>query len=291
MPPSARPRASGWRRQPAPAGRIRRGRRRRPGRGGGRFAAGRRRVREGSTPGLDVQAASPRERRMPLYDPATLRTIFLEFENADWEQELADFHNTDVDVPATLTVDGKTYQDVGVHFRGMSSFMMVPDRLEAVAEPRRSTSPTRSRRSAAIARSTCSTPTTTRRSCAPCSTRRSPGSYIPAPKANFVRVVINGESWGVYVNAQQFNKDFLREYFNSDEGRALEGAGQPGRPRRPGVPRRRRRASTSGPTRSRRKDDPKAWEALITHVQGAERDAARQARSRARRRCSTSTAR
>jgi len=30
--------------------------------------------------------------------------------------------------------------------------------------------------------------------------------YIPAPKANFARVVINGESWGIYVNAQQFNK-------------------------------------------------------------------------------------
>ncbi len=36
-------------------------------------------------------------------------------------------------------------------------------------------------------------------------------SYIPAPKANLVRVVINGESWGVYVNAQQFDKTFLAE--------------------------------------------------------------------------------
>ncbi len=61
-----------------------------------------------------------------LYDPATLRTIFLQFEEADWEQALADFKNTDVDVPATAIVDGKTYKDVGVHFRGMSSYMMVP---------------------------------------------------------------------------------------------------------------------------------------------------------------------
>ena len=62
-----------------------------------------------------------------LYDPATLRTIFLQFEEADWEQALADFKNTDVDVPATAIVDGKTYKDVGVHFRGMSSYMMVPE--------------------------------------------------------------------------------------------------------------------------------------------------------------------
>ena len=61
---------------------------------------------------------------------ATLRTVFLQFENADWEKELAAFNNTDVEVPATLTVDGKTYKDVGVHFRGASSFMMVPEGLK-----------------------------------------------------------------------------------------------------------------------------------------------------------------
>src|SRR5207247_1380503 len=38
----------------------------------------------------------------PLYDGQTLRTFFLEFENADWEKELEDFHGTDVEVPAKL---------------------------------------------------------------------------------------------------------------------------------------------------------------------------------------------
>ena len=61
----------------------------------------------------------------PLYDALTLRTLFLDFENADWEKELADFYHSDVEVPAKLTVDGKTYKDVGVHFRGASSFFTV----------------------------------------------------------------------------------------------------------------------------------------------------------------------
>ena len=61
----------------------------------------------------------------PLYDPLTLRTVFLEFDNADWEKELADFYHTDVEVPAKLTVDGKIYKEVGVHFRGASSFFTV----------------------------------------------------------------------------------------------------------------------------------------------------------------------
>ena len=32
-----------------------------------------------------------------------------------------------MEVPATVVVDGATYKDVGVHFRGASSFRMVPD--------------------------------------------------------------------------------------------------------------------------------------------------------------------
>src|SRR5262249_13650717 len=61
-----------------------------------------------------------------LYEPTVLRTLLLEFENPDWEAELQDFHGTDVDVPATLIVDDKKYPKVGVHFRGMSSYGMVP---------------------------------------------------------------------------------------------------------------------------------------------------------------------
>ena len=71
----------------------------------------------------------------PLRPRPRVRTIFLQFESADWEQELTAFYNTDVEVPATMIVDGKTYRDVGVHFRGNSSFRMVPDRLQALAEP------------------------------------------------------------------------------------------------------------------------------------------------------------
>src|SRR6476620_6153676 len=43
----------------------------------------------------------------PVYDSGALRTAFLQFEAADWEKELEAFNNTDVDVPATVTIDGK----------------------------------------------------------------------------------------------------------------------------------------------------------------------------------------
>jgi hypothetical protein len=44
---------------------------------------------------------------------------------------------------------------------------------------------------------------------------------------NYVRVVINGEDWGAYVNAQQFNSDFTREWFSSTKGARWKVPGNP----------------------------------------------------------------
>ena len=52
--------------------------------------------------------------------------------------------------------------------------------------------------------------------------------YIPAPKANFVKVVINGESWGVYANVQQFDKVFLKENYKTTKGTRWKVRGSPG---------------------------------------------------------------
>ena len=74
-------------------------------------------------------------------------------------------------------------------------------------------------------------------------------SYIPAPKANFVRVVINGESWGLYVNAQQFDKDLRGRELQDARRGPVEGPGQPGGRRRPEIPRRGTRRRTSSDSR------------------------------------------
>jgi len=40
-------------------------------------------------------------------------------------------------------------------------------------------------------------------------------------------VVINGESWGVYVSAQQFNKDFVKDWFGTTKGARWKVPGSP----------------------------------------------------------------
>lgn len=154
----------------------------------------------------------------PLYDPHVLRTLFIEFESDDWEQELAFFYNTDVEVPATVTVDGKTYKDVGVHFRGQTSFNMVGDgqkrslnlSFDAVHEKQRLLG-----YQTLNLLNSAADPTFLRVLLYMQIAR----DYLPAPKANYVRVVINGENWGPYINLQQFNSEFTKEAAGGSDAR------------------------------------------------------------------------
>ena len=170
-------------------------------------------------PETDLQtslAAAP-QGNPALYDEKTLRTLYLRFHDEDWYEQLGDFYRTDVDVPANLTVDGKVYPSIGVRFRGSSSYFTIQhsekkslnlaidygeegqrlygyktlNLLNGHADPSFLREVLYSR----ISR-----------------------KFTPAPKANFVKLVVNGEDWGVYINSQQFNKDFLEEWFGTKKG-------------------------------------------------------------------------
>lgn len=192
--------------------------------GKGGFGKGK---QEPAKPGPRVDAAKVTHYPdAPLYDPAVLRTLFLQFEHDDWEAELGDFYHTDVEIPATLVVDGKSYPNVGVGFRGASSFFTVGAghkrslniSLDAVDQKQKlygyktlnllnaHDDPTflGSVLYSHIAR-----------------------AYLPTPKANLIKLVINGESWGVYVNEQQFDKQFLVENFKSSKGDRWKVPGNP----------------------------------------------------------------
>lgn len=161
-----------------------------------------------------------------LYDTDVLRTVFIEFENEDWEKELAVFKPTNVEIPATLTVDGIKYPNVGLSFRGASSFFMVPEgskrslnlSMDFIDDDQRlygykSLNFLNCNGDASMMSSYLYTHITSQK--------------IPSPKVNFVKVVINGRSWGIYANAQQFNKDFIKEHFDTKKGTRWKVNGSP----------------------------------------------------------------
>ena len=184
----------------------------------------------GTAPGSPGQRLSPDAVRTyrdePFYDTTVLRTLFLQFENADWEKELSDFYNTDVDVPAVLTVDGRAYRDVGVRFRGMSSYAFVPEgskrSLNVAIDFADNDQRVQGYRTLNLLNAN-SDPTFVRALLYSHIARQ----YVPAARLNYVRVVINGESWGVYLNAEQFNSDFVRDRFKDKGGARWKVPGSP----------------------------------------------------------------
>lgn len=234
----------------------------RPAVQGRRFGRGFRFRESDASPGRILSPADVRPYpTTSIYDLDTLRTMFLQFEHDDWEDELAAFHNTDVEIPAAMIVDGRPYKDVGVHFRGASSFMMVPPGLKRSLNVStdfavdgqylggyRTLNLLNANNDPTFLRPLLYTEIARR--------------YIPTPKMNFMRVVINGESWGVYLNAQQFNSDLIRDYFNTTKG---------ARWKAPGSPRGRAGLEYLGEDLAaykrvyeiKTKDDDSSWQALV----------------------------
>jgi len=198
---------------------------------------------------------------VPAFDPDTVRTLFLDFEDADWEKALTDFRFTDVDVPAKLTVDGQVFNNVGIHYRGASSFLFVGEgrkrslnlSLDFVNKNQRfagyrTFNLLNSNGDATMLKGVLYF--------------HAAREYTPAPKANFARVVINGEYWGVYVNVQQEDRDFVNEWWKTTAGTRWKAPGNPWA--KAGL-----NYIGENPDDYRKhyeikgKDDPKAWAALI----------------------------
>ena len=152
-----------------------------------------------------------------LYDPSVVKTYFFEFESADWEQELADFRDTDVEVPARLTVDGSSIPVVGVRFRGNSSYQSIP------AGSKRSLNLSVDAFDPKARLQGYATVNLLNGHSDPSFLREVlhghlAGQFLPASRAALAHVVINGRSWGVYAASEQFDKDFTDRHFGSRKG-------------------------------------------------------------------------
>ncbi len=195
------------------------------------------------------------------FDHDAVRTFFLDFEDADWEKALTEFRFTDVELPARLTVDGQVFENVGVRNRGASSFLFIAEgrkrslnlSLDFVNTKQRfagyrTFNLLNSNGDATMLKGFLY--------------YHIAGQYTPSPKANFAKVVINGEYWGVYVNTQQEDRDFINDWWKTTAG---------SRWKAPGSPWGKAGLNYIGDNvedyrklyEMHSKDDPKAWAALI----------------------------
>ncbi|MEW6752923.1 MAG: CotH kinase family protein [Candidatus Latescibacterota bacterium] len=150
-----------------------------------------------------------------LYDEGVLRTFELRFAQADWQVQLAANYDSEVSIAADLIVDGVTYPGVGVRYKGTTSY-----RRNALKNPfnidLQFTDPGQDLMGYETLNlhNSAADESFVREVLANHVYRR----YIPSPKASFVKLLINGQNWGVYINVQQVNTDLVEEWFQSSRG-------------------------------------------------------------------------
>ena len=153
-----------------------------------------------------------------FYDLDTVRTIYLTFKQSNWWQLLEQNYSSSTDIEADMTVDSKTYPRVGVRFRGNTSYRRLPSGSQKKSFNITTDAFVLDQEVLGYHSLNLNNgfhdPTFTREVIMYQICRR----YMCAPKANFVKLYLNNEFWGIYINVQQPNKDMMEEWFATNDG-------------------------------------------------------------------------
>lgn len=152
-----------------------------------------------------------------LYDRNVIREFKLYFAQPNYWTLLTQSHNTTNYVQATLVVDGVVYPNVGVQFRGQTSYSNVQNsqkksfsiKTNAFIDGQNVQGYNNFNLNNSFG-----DPSFMREFLFYSLIRK----HIPAAKCAYVKLFINDESWGLYPSVQQLNRDFLEEWYMSDEG-------------------------------------------------------------------------
>jgi spore coat protein CotH len=152
-----------------------------------------------------------------LYDIDGLKTIYLQFAESNWYDLLTSNYNTKKDLAAGLTYEGITYKNVGIRFRGQTSYQMVKNSKKKSFNISIDYLDTNQRLMGykTLNLNNCFDDPSFMKEALYTALA---GVNIPTAKTNFVLLVINGENWGIYSNVEQLNKDFFQEWFLSGDG-------------------------------------------------------------------------
>jgi hypothetical protein len=154
-----------------------------------------------------------------LYNTQKVKTIFLYFSQPDYWQLMDSLYWTwtKEEIPATMVVDGITYDSVGVRFKGQSSYQEIP------GSPKKSFSI--SMDFVYGGQTLMGYKSLNLHNCYKDESfmrevfyENRIKNHIPAAKAAFARLFINGENWGLYANVQQINKFFFKQWYLSSKG-------------------------------------------------------------------------
>lgn len=151
-----------------------------------------------------------------LYDETVVRDIELTFSQSGWWNLLYQNMSSETYIEADMVVDGISYPQVAVRFKGNSSASVWPAEKmpfkiktdEYVPDQKLYGYDTINLGNSFM------DPTFTREVVTYHILRK----YMPAPMSNYVRLWLNGTYWGIYVNTEQVSGEFLDEWFEDSDG-------------------------------------------------------------------------
>ncbi len=148
-----------------------------------------------------------------LYDLGTIQQIEINFTQANWDYQLdtAKLGSENYIMAASVTINGSTYDSVGVKYKGNSSYDSTYSKNPLhIALDEFKNQAYQGFTDLKLGNGYAD-PSQIREVLAYSELR----NYMDCPRANFAQVFINGTYYGVYSNAESINKDFCSEHFSS----------------------------------------------------------------------------
>lgn len=151
-----------------------------------------------------------------FYDESVVRTINLQFPQTNYWQLMTSNYQSKTNILATMTVDGEVIDSVGVRFKGQTSYSQnqtqkksfsvdldfVRDGQDAMGYE-------------SLNFNNCFLDPTYLREMLYLHLSR---KHLPSAKANYIKLSLNGQDWGLYGNVQNLDGEYLKEWFLSNKG-------------------------------------------------------------------------
>jgi len=157
-----------------------------------------------------------------FYNEENLESIYLEFEQTDYWQQLHDSYDTEDYVLGKLTYKGEVIDSIGAQFKGNTSYRRVDgdEKFSFGISLNEFVDGQDIEGYNTLNLNNAFQDPSFMKEVLYCNLNR---RNIPAAKGNFIKLYINGEYWGIYANIQQLNKDFTKEWFMTNNGSLWRG--------------------------------------------------------------------
>ena len=151
-----------------------------------------------------------------VFNDSELQKFELIFSQPNYWTLLTNNYQSKTDIPATLIINGKQYDSVGVRFKGQTSYQRVTGQKKSFNITMNAFKSKQDHQGYETfnLNNTFEDPSAIREITYLSFSK----SHIPAARGAFAQLYINGEFWGPYALVQGLDSEFIQEWFLSNDG-------------------------------------------------------------------------